>query len=238
MKASRGGRSNTPVGGKRGKVKGFSSASRRRLMYKIARVKRDAELPLFVTATYPASFPDAKSSKRHLHILQERMKRAFPEAGWMWKLEPQERGAPHYHFLIWGADLHKMRKFFPVNWYQIAGGEDKYHLLWHTGLLGNGNVHCVQQVRSFKGVWFYASKYLGKTFEVKGWEFVGQYWGAVQAKNIPFGEDKILEVTRAKAIEIMRYQKRFAYSKKKLRFRSNMSMTIFCDASQWANRLL
>ena len=45
-------------------------------------------------------------------------------------------------------------------------------------------------MNSFKGVWFYASKYLGKTFEVAGWnsKWTGRYWAVAAPENIPFGE--------------------------------------------------
>ena len=57
LKVSCGIVSEAPKGGKRGKIKGFSFASRRRMMYTLARVRRDAELPCFVTLTYPNKFP-------------------------------------------------------------------------------------------------------------------------------------------------------------------------------------
>jgi len=229
LKVSRGGRVNAVGGGLRTYIKGFSASSRRRLMVTIAKIRRDAPLPLFITLTYPKVFPDGKSSKRHLDVFQKRLKRAFPFSGWIWKLEPQERLAPHYHFLLWGCDLESMRKFVPDAWYAIAGGGDNNHLLWHMGLCGRGNVHCVQQVRSFRGVWSYASKYLGKKFDVTEWGNVGRYWGVVNRENIPFGEECFKVVTRAKAVEVQRYQRRFAHMKKQ----RGRSVTTFCDADQW-----
>jgi len=215
----------------------------------IARVKRDAVLPLFVTLTYPDKFPSARESKRHLDIFLKRIRRAFPVAGGIWKLEPQQRGAPHYHLLVWGAPLvvvdeinmtvSGLRYFIPSAWYEIAGGGDEKHLLWHEGLLGHGNKQCVQAVRSWRGVWSYASKYLGKTFDVSGWEnqWTGRYWGVFNPSAIPFGETKIVMVTRGQAVRMMRMQKRFAYHHKKMHYKKNNSMTIFCDASQWVEKL-
>ena len=87
----------------------------------------------------------------------------------IWKLEPQERGAPHYHCLIWGVDEEDLFDFVAYTWYEIAGNNDRNHLKFHLGLLPNSKP-CVSKVRSWRGVWAYASKYLGKTFEVAGWE--------------------------------------------------------------------
>ena len=50
-------RGGSPVGGgKRGEIRGFSSNSRKRLLRKIATLKKD-ELPLFVTLTYGEEYP-------------------------------------------------------------------------------------------------------------------------------------------------------------------------------------
>lgn len=232
LKAHRGGMKDEQVGGGiRGQVNGFSSASRLRLMRTIASVRLDAELPLFITLTYPESFPDARSSKRHLKMFFQRFNRSFPGHGSIWKLEPQKRGAPHYHILTWGWNSADPLLWIPGTWYQIAGNNDVKHLHWHMGAMGNQI--CVQQVQSREGVMRYASKYLGKTFEVEGWENVGRYWGIINRENIPFGELITEEVTRSKAIEVMRYQRRFAH----LKGSSKKSSTVMCDADQWIEKL-
>ena len=53
----------TEARGVRSSIKGFSTASRRRLLYKIAGIRRDAELPCFVTLTYPNEFPTIERAK-------------------------------------------------------------------------------------------------------------------------------------------------------------------------------
>lgn len=241
LKVSKGGHCDAVGGGMRGIISGFSDDSRRRLLYTIGRVRRDAELPLFVTMTYPYTFPTVRQSKRDLDTFLKRFRREFPGAGLIWKLEPQERGAPHYHMLVWGVPLvtvdekvmtiSGLKYFVPITWYEIAGGGDVNHLRWHMGELGNK--HCVQPVRSWRGVWAYAAKYLGKTFEVSGWDNPGRFWGVVQRHNIPFGEERRMEVDRKIACNMQRYQRRFAHIKTRGR-----SMTTFCDAGQWVNRLL
>ncbi len=238
LKVCRGHLPKPGVGGVRKAIRGFSNASRRRLLYLIARIKRSAALPLFVTLTYPYTFPDVKKSKKHFKAFCARLKYVCPGVGLIWKLEPQDRGAPHYHLLVWGGDLLTMRMFVPQAWYEIAGGGDYKHFLWHSGCLGHGNKECVQQVRSWKGVWNYAAKYLGKTFEVVGWEYVGRYWGVVNKGSVPFGEEQVIEVDMRKAQSIQRYQRRFAFHHKKLMFRNNPTVTIFCDADQWVSRLV
>lgn len=245
FKVSKGGECDQVGGGIRGKIHGFSQASRLRLMRTIAKVRRDADLPAFVTLTYPEEFPSPMESKVHLDNFIRRFQRRFPKGGMIWKLEPQKRGAPHYHLLVWGVSFMGLTCFVPEAWFEIAGGGDPKHLAWHEGRCGHGNKHCVQRVESFKGVWFYAAKYLGKTFEVAGWDkkWTGRFWGVIAPANIPFGELRELVVTRQAAVQAMRYQRRFSKSKKthgrkirKLRG-DRRSLSIFCDATQWAERL-
>lgn len=230
LKAHKGGpREEQMGGGLRGAVKGFSVASRRRLLGIVRSIKLDAELPLFITLTYPNTYPDAKTSKKHLDRFFKRFTRAFPGHGSIWKLEPQKRGAPHYHILTWGLQLEQVAEFVPGAWFDIAGGGDPKHLTWHMG--GFENQHCVQQVYNQKGVLAYASKYLSKTFEVEGWQHVGRFWGIIGRDNIPFGELVRVEVTYKKAVEILRYGKRFTGLK-----RNNRSLKIFCIADHWAEK--
>lgn len=232
LRVSKGGESEQVGGGRRGSINGFTNGARRRLMQTIASVRRDAELPLFITLTYPDVFPSPKESKRHLKIFFQRLGRAFSH-GSIWKLEPQERGAPHYHILTWGCDRVDLSSFVPSTWFEIAGGGDEKHLIWHCG--GFGNSHCVQYVQSFNGVWAYASKYLGKTFEVSGWQekWTGRYWGIVNRSNVPFGELVRVDVDRKDVLDVMRYQRRFAG----LKSRSLKSQTVYCDADQWVRKL-
>ena len=255
LKASRGGKTELIGGGKRGHIKGFSSSSRRRLMVTISKVKRDADLPLFVTLTYSAQFPDPKTSKQHLDTLDKRIGRAFPNLGFIWKLEPQKRGAPHFHLLVWGEETRTAAdampavpepqtsfcEWLPRAWFEIAGQGDENHLLWHMGLLGSGNTHSVQRVNSFRGVWAYAAKYLGKTFEIPGWEAAGRFWGVVRRKNIPFGEAFTVDLDRSKACTVLRYMRRFSSKpkgKKVKKYRQNhRSATAYCEADQWVNKL-
>lgn len=222
-------------GGRRGCINGFSRGSRRRLMQKIACIRRDAELPVFVTLTYPQNFPSPGESKRHLDIFIKRLLRAFPEVGFIWKLEPQERGAPHYHFLMWGVEVMNLFDFVVKAWFDIAGNGDENHFKFHYGLLHDSKP-CVERVRSFRGVWSYASKYLGKTFDVAEWgeKWTGRFWAVVNPQNIPFGEKCVYPVSRFQAVHFMRYQKRFAHSKR----RDYPSLTTFCIADHWIENLM
>lgn len=223
-------------GGARGGIKGFSKQSRKRLLELIACVQREAELPCFVTLTYPEYYPDVFKAKRDLKVFNQRLMRRFPSAGAIWKLEPQQRGAPHFHLLVWGVHQVDLFSWVVNNWYEIAGNGDVNHLRFHAGLIP-GTQKCVQKVRSWRGVWSYAAKYLGKTFEVAEWGnlWTGRFWGVLARENIPFGEVQEIEVPYREVVQVMRYQRRFMNIRTG---KDKNSMKCFCDVDQWINRII
>lgn len=223
-------------GGERGAIRGFSDASRRRMLGLIASIKRDAELPDFMTITYPDKFPTVEQAKRDLKIFTQRLQRAFPRSGMIWKLEPQERGAPHYHCLVWGCDTSELMRWTVENWFEIAGQGDNNAYLFLMGALPRSKP-CVQKVYSWKGVWSYAAKYIGKTFEVAEWgkQWTGRFWGVINRENIPFGEMVRIAVPLEVVHKSMRYQRR--YMAMRSRYRLN-SLRTFCDADSWINNLM
>jgi hypothetical protein len=234
LKTSRGSNGEKSGGGKRKQIKSFSSDARRRMLYSIGSILLDAPLPLFGTLTYPKEFPEPKEAKRDLKVLIQRMKREYPSIGGKWKLEPQKRTAPHFHFLLWGVELSPFAYWMASNWYEIAGHNDKDHLLFHMGML-KGSRPCVEEVRSWKGVWNYAAKYLGKTFEVSGWgdKWTGKYWGMFNRENIPFAEEVTQELTLQQVYEVQRLQRR----KSKRKFVYHDGFTLFCNASPFVDAL-
>lgn len=95
----------------RGKIKGFTEASRRRMMDLMATI--DAKIiPFFVTLTYPDHFPAYSAEfKRDLDTLGQRFLRRWPGCFIIWKLEFKARKsganlgkiAPHYHLFVYGV---------------------------------------------------------------------------------------------------------------------------------------
>jgi hypothetical protein len=215
---------------KRGKVAGFSQKSRMRLMRTLASVRRD-NLPLFVTLTFPADYPTIIRAKRDLDTLIKRLARKFPGVAGVWKLEPQKRGAPHFHLLIWGVEWVDLMWFVPQAWYEIVGSGDPNHLLWHEGKLGNK--HCVQRIEKQQGVFWYASKYMSKEV-AETYSDWGRWWGVFHRGNLPLGEVVNVEVSEDKAIEFIRYMRRYAH----LKSRDYRSLTIICNPDIWLNKLL
>lgn len=191
-------------GGLRGRCGPFSKASRRRLMRRMATIRDDATA-VFVTLTYPAEYPaDWHTWKRHLDTFLKRLERKRPEAGVVWKLEPQARGAPHFHLLIFGASYALLRWWVAQAWFEVVGSGDGRHLRAGTR---------VERLRSARGARAYAAKYLGKLPDVLpegvDWEEVGRWWGIRRPENIPWATCVTLEVGHTEAWRVLRVLRKY-----------------------------
>jgi len=100
----------------RGKCKGFSFGSRRRMLNRLNEVSTSSRLPYFVTATLPdEAFNDdvarfAKTAKVWMDNFVKRLHRVSPGACGFWRIEWKARKSglhegklfPHFHLLVWG----------------------------------------------------------------------------------------------------------------------------------------
>lgn len=103
-------------GGVRGRCKGFSFGSRRRMLNRLNSISVAAKLPQFFTATLPDDvFNDdvaefAKLAKHWLDSFVKRLRRRLPDCSGFWRIEWQSRKSgehegklfPHFHLLVWG----------------------------------------------------------------------------------------------------------------------------------------
>lgn len=161
---------------RRGEVVQFSARSRSRMLQSLAqldrrRVSHDA---LFVTFTYPADFPDARACKLHLEAFAKRMHRRHPAAWFYWRLEFQQRGAPHFHLLIFGLPLVNPNSLHHV-WHDVIGSTDPYHVRYGTD---------VKRLTSWREVGGYCAKYCAKE-DTEASDHPGRYWGIAYRANRP-----------------------------------------------------
>jgi hypothetical protein len=132
---------------------------------------------LFLTLTYPREWSgDWHRWKRDLDVFLHRVHRKFPHAGAVWKLEPQRRGAPHFHLVVCGVP-HLGKAWLSRAWYEVVASGDERHLRAGTQ---------VQAVQSHRGVISYAAKYATKGAEApEGWqEGVGRWWGTFNREQL------------------------------------------------------
>jgi hypothetical protein len=135
-----------------------------------------------VTLTYPSVFPkDGKVVKAHLERFYARWKRYYGAPKGMWKLEFQQRGAPHFHCFVGLPEAEdELRAWLLEAWYGCVESGDERHLfngvdisVWRWGTLG--------QNRSKVGMYFARHGAKGwRSYQNElppGYTSPGRWWG-------------------------------------------------------------
>lgn len=167
----------------RGNVKGFSKASRKRMIQQCAKMGK--AIPVFLTLTYGKDYPsDPAEWKSHLATWGKRLVRLDSELSAIWRLEPQKRGAPHFHLLIYRSDGKKpfvCKDWIAKSWSSVLGEySSSEHLKAGTR---------IESLRSSRGAAFYVAKYCAKLPEddefPPEWDRAGRLWGSFNKKKLP-----------------------------------------------------
>lgn len=213
----------------------FSPASRRRLMRYLNSINRDeVPVPVFVTLTYHDIWPESRCGrKKHIDALQKRLERKYGRFAAIWRLEFKVRKsgsregdvAPHYHLLFFlrpeqvvghlsvGSRAHRREALQRVRnnvawmWNDIVDPTNMKHLETATR---------VEEIRSWKGVNSYASKYMGKLETLQaGQESPGRFWGVWRRDMLPVAYEHT-QITLPDFYGLRRVLRRYA----KLRLRN------------------
>jgi len=151
----------------RGDVEGFSPGSRKRLFDWLnsidwKRVEREG-LPLFFTCTYGQSWPDGRECKEHLRRFYQRLVRLHPGIGCLWRMEPQERGAPHFHMMLFGVT------FIDKGTIQALWADSITREYWDQNRAeARAPFTRIESIRSVRGVKWYVGKYIAKAAKSTG----------------------------------------------------------------------
>jgi len=123
---------------------------------------------VFITLTYPENFPcNGRETKAHLNSFLQFLRRK--EIKYVWVLEFQQRGAPHYHIITSDSIP---REELSERWYRIVGSGDEKHLKAGTQ---------VGRILSKGHLYGYLSGYIRKLDQKTPpieFENVGRFWGA------------------------------------------------------------
>jgi hypothetical protein len=181
-------------GGARGNVTEFSPQSRVRLFRLIARLKTPEHKGYrskvsFVTLTTGEIF-HPRVFKVFLFRLFRRLRKRFPGTAIIWRLEYQDRGAPHAHLILYNApwiDKHALQKV----WGDIVGQEQPFTR--------------IEMIRVYKKLVNYVAKYVAKEQGSCGFnnvtysdrsenlsaselESAGRVWGVYNRQALPFDD--------------------------------------------------
>ena len=223
-------------GGRRSEIVGFSHSSRLRLMRTIAKLDRTRK-PLFITLTYPDEafqyrLDGSMLKETHLKLFWQRLEYRYPGVSVIWRLEYETRKSgrftgelfPHFHLLTWGLhdeDIEDLRLEIAEMWYQVCGKLSQDHL--RAGIR-------VERIKSIKGVFWYAAKYLAKEVEESQLK-VGRWWGVKGKENLPGVYCHIIDF-----LEKEHYKQIIDWMAQKAGFPESdlwQGLSIFCDAGDF-----
>src|SRR5215211_2856147 len=199
--------------GIRDRVRGFSRESRRNLLRRLASINRRAFRAfkgriIFVTLTYPHEWPEEPElCKRHLKSLRKRLQREFGTFAAFWRLGIQQRGAWHFHLLLFVGPsfgpIEELRRFISSSWHEVIGKVSEGHL--HAGTR-------VVAVRRWREATSYVERYMAKPEEFPEGLQTGRIWGVWNEELLPV-QWKTAEVSLRDAFRIRRIYRRLAKRK-------------------------
>lgn len=106
-------------GSGRSSIKEFSAKSRKNMLDTVSRL--DWLVPAqFITLTYHDNVRNAKRAKRDLRAFLKRIFRRYGSVASLWKMEPQKRGAWHFHLIVFQLPYISKKEIL-AHWRAVAG---------------------------------------------------------------------------------------------------------------------
>lgn len=166
-----------------------------------------------ITLTYPSDYPlDGRAVKRHLKRLIEWL--LYHECGnYVWILEFQDRGAPHFHIVV---DRFIGKKALSEAWFRIVGSGDDKHLSAGTQ---------IESIRSKGGLSHYLKAYIYKQAQKDvpvEFQSVGRFWGNNRELVRPLAQITYASDTSVKVKASVRPLRKLFDSKRRKKGRSKV----------------
>jgi hypothetical protein len=166
-----------------------------------------------LTLTYTAEYPPIAQSKRDIKVFLQWFRRKCPSACGVWRLELQNRGAPHYHLLLWKLP------YVPHGTYQTA---------WST-VIGAFRARVRIERERSGALGRYVSKYVTKADRPESTpdagdavslsvshnrppETTGRWWGVVNRANLPWGKLKSFTGDYGKWFHVLKAEAKEVYN--------------------------
>jgi hypothetical protein len=160
---------------------------------------------IFVTLTYPHEYPeDPEVCKGHLEALRKRLQREYGSFAAFWKLGIQQRGAWHFHLLLFVGpsigSVGELRRFISSSWYEVTGKISEGHLRAETR---------VEAVKRWKQATSYVECYMAKPEEFPEGLETGRIWGIWDGELLPVRWETV-QVSLRDAFRIRRIYRKLA----------------------------
>jgi len=199
--------------GKRGEVAEFSRNSRKRLIRLFASVNMTTlSPPVFITLTYHHGHKkNPRIAVKHLNTWLQHIRNRVPRFFYIWRLELQKRGAPHFHIICFfekGNLLLEDDAFISDlerAWHRIADPKSRAHRKFGFKK---------ESLSSYKKAFAYLSKYVAKESNETKFKFTGRRWG--KSANLPVNPLFSLCLTEDVYLNIRKWIKKIVSMRKKV----------------------
>ena len=188
---------NKSSGGNKKAIKEFSARSRVRLLKLVSRLDISKEkYPVFITLTFAQKYPSPQQAKEYMRLFVRKLnRRSSREVSAIWRLEFQERGAPHFHLIVFGMDYIK-KELVSELWGDTISKE-----YWDDG--ERPPFTRIEGVQQHRKLIYYVSKYVAKADpkpegqgsacgfnSVLYSDAIGRFWGIIKRNILPMAEIK------------------------------------------------
>lgn len=247
--------------GERGVILGWSSKSRANMIRTLCTLDYSDligadDRAATITLTYPGDWltvaPNGRAVKLHWALFRKRWTRRWGPLCCVWKLEFQQRGAPHFHFLTVlpvGVDLVEFRAWVASTWAAVVDHPNMVERMKHEQAGTAVDVQEGARMTDPKRIGVYFSKhgvYSAKDYQnqppaewVESGKSVGRFWGVVGLQPataaVPVSRDQALSVSRT----LRRWQRQNRYQRPTtvVRVEQATGRIRFRSSKKWVTRM-
>jgi len=214
---------------KRGIIRVFSRASRRRLLRFMARLKTRKIRASFITLTFTEVVTN-EHAKMVFKRFTMRLRRRWQELSAVWRMEFQERGAIHFHLLCFNLPFWKQSELQET--WEACTGEAM-------------SIAHIKLVHGARSIMSYIAKYIAKVDERTDFTsledgsyqhgsaggLAGRFWGWLNKNSLPLGqkfEGVLVDDYTIKSVSAWAWQLSGAENTYR-----NISFHLFADNAEW-----
>lgn len=207
-----------PLSGKAGikqRLAGWSRKSRNHLDRQLRCVMRPDMQPYMLTLTSQEYSEDTQVYHDQVDHFMISFERRYPGCSIFWRLEFQQRGAPHWHLLIWFAEdepplLPEDEGWIAQTWYNIVGGDPSV-LEYGTKLTDASDGLYAEKLKNYLKSFHHL-----KADQVRDDIYTGRYWGIRNKKGLNMNPMAYGSLTYRGLVKIRRVARKLKRRKDKL----------------------